>query len=198
MSPIRISFSVSLLLAVAGGASAQVLEIGPQFGVNRLSNSELYRQTTPTPAVAKLNSGFRFGFRVTLNAHEYAGHEVGYAYNRTNLNLAGMVYGMGTHQGFYNLLLYARPEGASIRPFVAGGAQFSNFVPPGASVSYGGGEMKFGVNYGAGVKVRTSDRFLVRLDYRQYLSPKPDFNFPAAPAGWLRLAEMSAGFSYTM
>jgi hypothetical protein len=54
------------------------------------------------------------------------------------------------------------------------------------------------VNYGAGVKVRTSDRFLIRLDFRQYLSPKPDFNFPTAPEGWLRLNEISAGFSYTM
>lgn len=198
MNSIRNVLSVSLLFVLAGVASAQVLEIGPQFGVNRLSNSTLYQEPTDPTLVAKLNSGFRFGFRVTLNAHEYAGHEVGYAYNRTNLDLAGTTYGMGTHQGFYDFLLYARPEGSKVRPFIAGGAQFSNFVPPGSSVSYGGGEMKFGINYGAGVKVRTSDRFLIRLDFRQYLSPKPDFNFPTAPNGWLRLNEMSAGFSYTM
>ena len=192
---------VFLPLVLAGVASAQVLEIGPQFGLTRLSNSELYSQADP-PAVAKLNSGFRFGFRVTLNAHEYAGHEVGYGYNRTNLDCTACGFtqpaGMATHQGFYDLLLYARPDGSKIRPFIAGGGQFSNFVPPGQSVSYGGGEMKFGVNYGAGVKVRTSDRFLIRLDFRQYLSPKPDFNFPTAPQGWLRLNEISVGFSYTM
>ena len=198
MSSIRNLLSVSLLFVLAGVAFAQVLEIGPQVGLSRLSNSELYQEAGPPPLVVKLNSGFRFGFRVTLNAHEYAGHEVGYGYNRTNLDLAGTVYGMATHQGFYNLLLYARPEGARIRPFVAGGGQFSNFVPPGTSVSYGGGAMKFGVNYGTGVKVRTSDRFLIRLDFRQYLSPKPDFDFPTAPQGWLRLKEISAGFSYTM
>ncbi|MCC7173698.1 MAG: outer membrane beta-barrel protein [Bryobacterales bacterium] len=197
MRPIRNGVVVPLFFALAGGVSAQVLEIGPQFGVSRLSNNKLYEQASP-PAVVKLNSGFRFGFRVTLNAHEYAGHEVGYAYNRTNLDLAGTVYGMATHQGFYDFLLYARPEGSKVRPFIAGGAQFSNFVPPGSSVSYGGGEMKFGINYGAGVKVRTSDRFLIRLDFRQYMSPKPDFNFPAGPQGWLRLNEISAGFSYTM
>jgi len=199
MSPIRNVLRVFLPLVLAGVASAQVLEVGPQFGVTRLSNSELVRDAGPPPVVAKLNSGFRFGFRVTLNAHEYFGHEVGYGYNRTNLDVAGTVYGMATHQGFYDLLLYARPEGSKIRPFIAGGGQFSNFVPPGSSVSYGGGEMKFGGNYGAGVKVRTSDRFLIRLDFRQYLSPKPDF-FPSvtAPQGWLRLNEISAGFSYTM
>ena len=198
MSSIRNLLIVSMLLVLAGVASAQVLEIGPQFGVNRLSNSELYSQADP-PAVARLKSGFRFGFRVTLNAHEYAGYEVGYGYNRTNLDLAGQVYGMATHQGFVDVLLYARPDGAKIRPFIAGGGQFSNFVPPGTSVSYGGGATKFGGNYGAGVKVRTSDRFLIRLDFRQYLSPKPDFlQTPTPPKGWLRLNEISAGFSYTM
>ena len=63
MSSIRNLLIVSLLLVLAGVASAQVLEIGPQFGVNRLSNSELYSQADP-PAVARLKSGFRFGFRV--------------------------------------------------------------------------------------------------------------------------------------
>ena len=202
MTSIRNVLPVSLLLLLAAVASAQVLEIGPQFGVNRLSNSMLYQNPTSPDLYAKLNSGFRFGFRVTLNAYEYAGHEVGYAYNRTNFDCPGcgltQPLGMATHQGFYDFLLYARPEGSKIRPFIAGGAQFSNFVPPGSSVSYGSGEMKFGINYGGGIKVRTSDRFLIRLDFHQYLSPKPDFNFPTAPNGWLRLNEISAGFSYTM
>ena len=34
--------------------------------------------------------------------------------------------------------------------------------------------MKFGVNYGGGVKVRVTDKWLMRLDFRQYTSPKPD------------------------
>ncbi len=192
MSPIRKLVAVSLFLMVAGAASAQVLELGASGGVSRLSNS-----TLSAPDNAKLDSGFRIGFRVTLNAHEYFGHEVGYGYNRTNLNIAGATYGMATHQGYYDLLAYARPEGSRIRPFVAAGGQFSNFVLPGTSVTSGSGTTKFGVNYGAGVKGRVSDRFLMRLDFRQYLSPKPDW-FITAPQGWLRITEISAGFSYTM
>lgn len=182
----------SLFVVLAGAASAQVLELGVAGGVGRLSNSVLSESDG-----AKLKSGFRLGFRVTLNAHEYFGHEVGYAYNRTSMEYGGATYGMATHQGFYDLLAYARPEGSKIRPFVAGGGQFSNFVFPGLSVASGYGTTKFGGNYGAGVKVRSSDRFLIRLDYRQYLTPKPDW-FLTAPKGWLRINEMSVGFSYTM
>jgi hypothetical protein len=146
---------------------------------------------------AKLKSGFRINFRVTLNAHEYFGHEVGYSYNRTNIDYAGHEYGMGTHQGFYDFLAYARPEGSRVRPFLAGGAQFSNFVFPGLSVASGYGTTKFGLNYGGGIKVRTSDRFLIRMDFRQYASPKPDW-FLSPPKGWLKMNEISAGFAFTI
>lgn len=192
MSLFRRTLQVSLFLALAGVAGAQVLELGASGGMGLLKNSVLSESDD-----AKLKSGFRMGFRVTLNAHEYFGHEVGYAYNRTTMDYAGTDYGMATHQGFYNLLAYARPEGSKIRPFVAGGGQFSNFVFPGLSVTSGYGTTKFGINYGAGVKVRTSDRFLIRLDVRQYMSPKPDW-FLTAPKGWLRINEVSAGFAYTM
>ncbi len=194
MNPIRSILAVVVLLLACAALQAQVLELGMSAGANRLSNSELAREGN---IVAKLDSGFRIGFRVTLNAHEYFGHEVGYAYNRTNLNYGGTSYGMGTHQGLYNLLLYARPEGSRVRPFISGGAQFNNYVFPGLSVTSGGGTTKFGVNYGAGIKVRTSDRFLMRLDFHQYLSPKPDW-FLEPPKGWLRMNEVSVGFAYTL
>lgn len=192
MSAIAKTLGVSLFLLMAGVAGAQVLELGGHAGVGQLTNNVLSADDG-----VKLKSGFRMGFRVTLNAHEYFGHEVGYAYNRTSMDYAGTNYGMATHQGYYNLLAYARPEGSKIRPFVAGGGQFSNFVQPGTSVSSGYGTTKFGINYGGGVKIRTSDRFLIRLDLHQYLTPKPDW-FLTAPQGWLRINEVSVGFSYTM
>ncbi len=188
----RVLVALSLFLVLVSLASAQVLEIGPQFGVNRLTNRIL------SPSVgAQLSSGFRFGFRVGLNSHAHLGHEVGYAYNRTNLEFSGVKYGMATHQGFYDLLVYPIAEGSKVRPFVAGGAQFSNFVPPGTSATSGGGDTKFGVNYGAGVKVRATDKFMVRLGVQQFLSPKPDW-FIEAPKGWLRINEISLGVSYTL
>ena len=185
---------VILLLLVAGAAFSQVAEIGASGGAALLSNATL---SNPPDVPAKLDSGFRMGFRVTLNTGRMFGHEVGYAYNRTNLDYGGTVYGMSTHQGFYDFLLYATPEGAKIRPFIAGGVQFCNFVPPGGYTFQG--KTKFGVNYGGGVKVKVATKFLVRFDFRQYASPKPDFLPTAtAPQGWLRLTEVSAGFAYTL
>lgn len=164
------------------------------MGASVLSNATLFSDPTGT---AKLNNGFRMGFRVTLNPYRFFGHEVGYGYNRTNLDLAGEVLGMATHQPFYNFLVYATPEGSRIRPFIAAGAQASTFVPPGGSVSQGSGTIKFGVNYGFGTKVKVAEKWLVRVDFRQYASPKPDW-FQVAPQGWLRMNEISAGFSYTL
>jgi opacity protein-like surface antigen len=194
----RITSTVLLFLLLAGAAYAQVAEMGASVGVAKLTQSTLVPASTGV-LETKLNSGFRFGFRVTLNTARFVGHEVGYAYSRTNLSYQGTNYGTATHQGFYDFLVYAIPEGSKVRPFIAGGGQFSNFMYPGYSVtSGGGGRMKFGINYGGGVKVKVAEKWLVRMDFRQYMSPKPDFDFTTAPKGWLRINEISAGFSYTL
>ena len=87
-----------------------------------------------------------------------------------------------------------------MRPFIAGGAGFTNFVLPGSSVSQGGGTMKFGVNYGFGVKTRVTDKWLMRVDFRQYTSPKPDFGLSAIspPQGWVKMNEISLGVAYCL
>jgi hypothetical protein len=185
-------------MLLAGLASAQILELGGGAGADRLSNSTLsILDPGPPPLTAKLNSGWLLAFSVVINTQEHFGHEVGYRYNRTNLDYAGTTYGMATHQGYYNFVAYALTDKSKIRPYIAGGAQFSNFVPPGGSASYGQGTTKFGVNYGGGVKVRTSERFLIRLDFHQFVSPKPDW-FLTAPQGWLRMNEVALSFAYTM
>jgi hypothetical protein len=130
-----------------------------------------------------------------LNTKRFIGHEFGYGYSRSKLALVGSSdnVSMPIHQGFYDFLLYATPEGAPIRPFVAGGAQFSTFVPPGASATYGTGTTKYGGNFGAGVKVKVSSMFAVRLDARDYVTTKP-FDL-AGKSGALHQIEVSAGLA---
>ncbi|HEV2200296.1 MAG TPA: outer membrane beta-barrel protein [Bryobacteraceae bacterium] len=149
-----------------------------------------------TPNDYKLDNGFRFGFRFTINTGTRMGHEVQYAYNRTHLTYLGVDQGgMAIHQGGYNFLYYATPEGSKFRPFATGGVHFSNFVPPGSSATYGGGSTKFGFNYGAGLKVKITSLFALRLDVRQYQTGKPDFGGALTGAsGLLRQTEVSAGF----
>lgn len=196
---------LALALALLTGTSlyAQVAEFGASGGMSMLRNNVL--TTVPSgagnPAEVKLKDGWRMGARITLNTFRFFGHEFGYAYNRTQLAFETQPkqeLGMAIHQGFYNFLLYGAPEGYKVRPFAAGGAHFANFVPPGSSVTSGGGSTKFGFNYGGGVKVRAGSMFLIRVDLRQYHTPKPDWFPGPKPPGWLRQIEASAGFSLVM
>lgn len=148
----------------------------------------------------RLNDGFRLGFRIGLNTYSHFGFEFGYAYNRTQLHLDGppvTELGMAIHQGFGDALLYLTPEKIKIRPFVAGGVHFSNFVQPGASAQYGQGENKFGVNYGGGIKVRVAENWQVRLDFRQYETGKPSFQI-FNPSGRLLQNEISVGVGFVL
>ena len=91
----------------------------------------------------------------------------------------------------FNSLGYATKEGSRIRPFGTAGIHFSNFVPPGSSVTSGGGSTKFGVNYGGGVKVKLTSLWAVRFDVRRYETRKP-FDL-LLKDGWLHQTEVSAG-----
>lgn len=188
------SLVLALFLAVA--ASAQVAELSLSGGVSKLSNNDIGSlSTTGRGNDLELGDGFRLGFRLTLNNWKFFGHEVGYAYNRTKLRLTTPPKeeaGTAIHQGLYNFLVYAVPEGLPVRPFLTGGGHFSNFQWPGQSVTYGGGSTKFGFNYGGGVKVRLGPMYMIRLDFRQYMTGKP-FDLPLQ-SGMLRQNEISAGF----
>ena len=147
-------------------------------GVSHLSNSNIGSIDGTPQNMITLQNGWRMNFRMAINTGRFWGHEILYAYNRADWNVAGTSYGSAIHQGGYNFLVYFVPEGkARIRPFATGGVHFSNFVYPGYSATSGGGSTKFGYNYGAGLKVRVSEIFGFRLDYRRYDTGKP-FDFP--------------------
>ena len=138
--------------------------------------------------------GFRLGARIAFNTHKFIGHEIFYGYSRTKLrdSTDNTEYGMPTHQFGYNFLLYALPDGFPVRPYAAGGGHFSTYYPPGSSAYYGNGYTKFGVNYGAGVKVKINPLFHIRVDVRDYINTKPlDL---INKSGVLHMIEASAGF----
>lgn len=179
-------------LAFAPACFPQAMEITANAGASRLGNT-LIGQLTDSDV--RFNNGFRFGFRLTLNTWRFFGHETGYAYSRTAFKLVdtGEEAGTAVHTGLYNMLAYALPEGTRVRPFVAGGAHFSNYAWPGYSALSGGGETKVGLNYGAGVKFRIGEIFMLRFDARQYWNSKP-FKQYLGGTGTLRQNEFTAGF----
>ena len=176
----------SLLLAEA--AIAQVGEASISMGVSNFRSARVGSVTVDGPSV-KLDNGFRLAARFTINTKRFIGHEFGYAYSRSNLR--ELRSPLPVHQGFYNFLLYATPEGARFRPFAAGGGHFSSFYPPGTSAYSGNGFTKFGVNYGAGVKYRLNEVLQIRLDLRDYVTGKP-FGLLNS-SGALQQLEYSAG-----
>lgn len=182
-----------LFMATTIGANAQVAEFGVSGGVNKISNSDLGPNYS-------LDDGWKLIFRLTLNSWNHFGQEFGYGYNRTKLLLDDVNQGgMAIHQGYYNLLAYATPEGSRIRPFATGGVHFSNYVPPGASATYGQGSTKFGVNYGGGIKVRVTEKYQVRVDLRQFMNGKPFGGNNGLPvSGTLRQTEVSVGFAFVL
>lgn len=198
--------SCILVLALAGLsalAHAQGFEASVSGGVSHMQNNAIGNDTFSSGALSgsqiRLNDGFRLAFRMGFNPYSHLGFEVGYAYNRTQLHFDGPPVsesGMGIHQGFVDALFHFTPEKMRVRPFVAGGIQFSNFVPPGASAQYGQGENKFGVNYGGGLKVRVGSNWQVRFDVRQYETGKP-FSLPGAH-GRLLQDEFSVGIGYVL
>jgi opacity protein-like surface antigen len=184
-------------LACAAPAWAQYGEIWFSGGQSLFKNNGLGTLASigGTKNDVKLGDGFRFGFRVAFNGDSLYGHEIQYTYSRTQLQIAGQAdQGMAVHGGGYNFLMYANHEGTRIRPFATGGLNFANYVPPGASAYSGGGDNKFGFNYGGGVKVRVTGPWALRFDFRQYTTPKP-FDLPLK-SGWIRINELSGGVGF--
>ncbi len=193
-------------------AFSQSFEAAVSGGVSRFGDAKLGTATgIATDPQYVMKDGWRISFRMALNSWRFFGHEFGYAYSHASIDvppitvstgLAGTStlpaqnIGVSIHQGFYDFLAYATPEGTRVRPFAAGGVQFTSFVPPGASVSYGTQVTKYGINYGGGLKVRLTDIWGIRFDARYYNMGKP-FDFPNQ-SGRLIQAEYSAGFSFNL
>jgi hypothetical protein len=188
--------AVVLFLACTTTAWGQYGELWFSAGQSLIDKGIGSTISTGSEDDIELGNGFRFGFRVTFNNEYIFGHEIQYAYSRTKLRFndpsGSTEQGMAVHTGGYNFLVYATPEGTRVRPFGTGGVHFSNFVPPGSSATSGGGDTKFGVNYGGGVKLRVVGIYAIRFDLRQYATPKPFDLFEQN--GWLRQTEVSAGF----
>jgi len=189
----RLASIVLVLCTFAAVSPAQVGELSLSVGQSIFKNNKL-GSAGDLVNQYKVGDGFRIAARFTLNTKQFLGHEFGYAYNHNKLALTASPEEakMPVHQAFYNILLYMTPDGSRIRPFGTGGGHFSTFVPPGASVTYGTGTTKYGVNYGAGVKVRLTPMFAMRIDLRDYITGKP-FDLEGR-SGALHQVEASAGF----
>lgn len=190
-----------LVALAAGGLAGQSLELSASAGAFRMGGNSLgylgYGVGDVPSNEMIFSGGAALSFRFTYNSSRWLGHEFGAARGantlRAPIGSTGILFDVPTTTwtGFYDLLLYAVPEESRFRPFLAAGANYSTINPRYPQVFGTGYERKFGFNYGGGVKIPVHRYFLLRVDYREYATPKP-FNL-IAQSGLLRQREISAG-----
>jgi opacity protein-like surface antigen len=181
---------------VVSVASAQSGEATVFAGIAQLRNGDVGRFGLGAQEV-RLTNGMRVGARLSLNSGSLTGHELSYAFERHDIEIASAQESRArTQQFFYNFALHVSPKGSAVRPFVTAGAGYTSFAPGGGGIFQdAGGENKFGYNFGGGLKFKMSRHFGARFDVRDHVSGKPNFLDLAGVDGRLHAIEYSAGFS---
>ncbi len=196
---------VVLLVALALPAWPQSAELGISAGYGSLGEKAI--SVTEIAATASretysLSNGVRIGARMGFNTRRFIGHEASYAYQHARLDVlasspeATEMADLGAiraHHFYYNGLLHAAPTGFPVRPFVTGGGGFSSFFLPGISSLSGGGDTKFGYNYGGGVKLNFF-QYGIRFDVRNHVTGKPFGRYLPNVDGKLNNTEFSVTF----
>jgi outer membrane protein W len=187
-------------LALSGTAFAQSGEFWFSAGESIMEHNGIgsVDPVRGTPNDFTLGDGFRFGFRGDLNPGDHLGYELSYMYSRTSLNdhPDNTSTGFGVHTVSVDALYHFIKRDSRVRPFVMGGLGFSNFVPPGASVNYGGSN-EFQFNYGGGVKFKVGSKWGhdwgIRADVKQFQYFNKPFGLYLAN-GKLQQTEATVGF----
>ena len=196
---------VVLLVALAVPAWPQSAEMGISAGYGSLGESDI--SVTEIAATASretysLSNGVRIGARMGFNTRRFIGHEASYAYQHARLDVLASapeatetadLGAIRAHHFYYNALLHAAPTGFPVRPFVTGGGGFSSFFLPGISSLSGGGDTKFGYNYGGGVKLNFF-QYGIRFDVRNHVTGKPFGRYLPNVDGKLNNTEFSVTF----
>ena len=207
----RLLICCVLGLLLVAPAMPQALEMGISGGYGRQNGDGLsvIRGISPDTGTElvesfSLSDGVRIGGRMAFNPRRFFGHEVSYSYQHGGLNLLTSTGGanpgereVGTvraHNMYYNAVLHALPSGSPVRPFATGGGGFSSFFLPGVSTFSGGGDTKFGYNYGGGLKFNLY-KYGVRFDVRNHITGKPFGRYLPNVEGKLNNLEISVTFS---
>ncbi len=187
---------IVLTLGMAAAAAAQSAEIGLTVGRSNFSNSSIGTISDFELGLVPvtLDNGIRIGARISLNSGYFFGQELSYAFQDSGVSFGGGPSDSITIQNiYYNFVVHATPEGSVVRPFGTGGVGVSVFFPPGFSSFSGGGQNKFGYNFGGGLKFKLNEMFGFRVDVRDHVTGRP-FDLAGA-SGRFHNVEYSGTFS---
>jgi hypothetical protein len=205
------SIAIPLLFLSATVLSAQRWEVGGSAGYS------LWNDVKVTNAAASGTTGFRpgiaFGAVLGNDINRRIGGEVRYTFIQDDLQVSSgstKVTAAGqSHAMHYDFLVHATSRERSPRPFFAAGAGVKYYRGTGAESAFQPlsnlvvltrtNEAQALISVGGGVKFPVSRRALVRLDFRDYITPYPSDLLALPPnsrgGGWLHNFVVMVGVS---
>jgi len=207
------SVSVLLLTSVSTAALAQKGEAGAGGG------GSFYTKKSVTAPAGSADTGFEQGFAagawIGHNSSKYIGGEIRYLFEQNDLKLSSggtkVAFAGRSHAIHYDLLIHGSPTGSKVRPYIAVGGGVKGYYGTGreqalqplvqfAALTHTR-EWKGLATFGGGVKLQAGSHIVVRVDFRDYLTPFP--KEVIAPArggkisGWLHNFVPMVGISYS-
>jgi Outer membrane protein beta-barrel domain len=192
-----------LLFAAVPCCFAQNWEVGLAGGYSWYNDASI-KNPIGQSAKAGYESRFAAGAVLTENITEHIGGELRYMYiaGDSKLTSGGNDVHMDAQSQVvdYDFLFYATPRGSRFRPFAAAGAGIKRYdgtggaffplYPPVGTFLGRGHQVEGMLSFGGGLKVALNDRWLVRVDFRDYATPLPDKLFVSPlgshVSGWLQ------------
>jgi hypothetical protein len=171
--------------------------------------------TDGTSAIAKIETNVALSGWLAHNNHPRWGGELRYSYQRGDYSLERggekATFDGDTHAVHYDFLWHGADRDASVRPYLAFGGGIKVYRGTGSPVEVRPleryallsptQEIKGMVSAGAGMKVKLSDRWQMRLDVHSYMTPFPKEvitpNPPSSVGGWIFDIVPMFGLSYT-
>jgi hypothetical protein len=193
--------------------------LGQTWSVGGAAGFGSYHDATITNGTGSASAGFgpriAVGGVLSENVGEYFGGELRYTFRDGDsvLRSGGQEVNMdaAAHALHYDFLAYATPRHSRFRPYAAAGGGIKRYTATGTqyisqplsnfAVLTHTDEVKALISFGGGVKVRLSEHWQIRADFRDYVTPFPENLFALAPGskihGWLHDFVPLAGLDWT-
>lgn len=203
---------LSLVWACACLGQDRGWEVGVAGGFGLVQNTTI---SNPGGSVtAGIDNRFAAGVVAGQDLYQHLSGELRYTFRDDDLVLKsnGQKANMDgdSHLVHYDLLFHARGRDARIRPYAAAGGGIRFFRGTGRedpnqpfrdfAFITKTSEVKPLISVGGGVKVTLTRHALIRVDFRDYISPFPEELFVTAPGakihGWLHDLVPLAGISF--
>lgn len=177
---------LSVVLATAPAALAQRWEFGVGAGGGFYTAQDVEREDGTT-ADAKIKPGVAGTVFLGNNTNDWLGGELRYTFQMGDLNLKSgsgeASFGAQSHAIHYDFLWHAASQSATARPYIAFGGGVKIYQGTGSEREFQPldqfalltktRDLRPMGSVGAGVKLRLADRWQLRLDVHDYITPFP-------------------------